>query len=69
MEKIKIINYSPKAIVLTGDTKSFREDLIKINGRWNPYLKKDGEKIPGWIFPKNREKFVRGVVQNVPKPK
>jgi DNA topoisomerase I len=49
---IKIVDYSDKAIVVLGDTKSFKEELMKLGGKFNPNLTVNGSKVAGWIFSK-----------------
>jgi hypothetical protein len=46
-------DYSDKAIVVRGPpeiSKQYREEFLKLNGKWNPKLKGGG----GWIFSKKR---------------
>lgn len=53
-----LVDYSAKALAIFGDTKAIKDDLKKLGGRFNPYLKHNEEKRAGWIFPKaNREKI------------
>ena len=47
----EIVSYSEKAIAVFGDTKPLKEKFKAIGGRFNPFLKKNGEKMAGWIFP------------------
>ena len=48
--EIQVIEYSDKAIAVIGDTKSIKEKLASIGGKYNRYLK-CGE---GWIFSKKK---------------
>lgn len=50
----ELVDYSEKAVAVFGDTKPIKEDLKGIGGRFNPYLKKNGVNVPGWIFSKNK---------------
>lgn len=73
METIKVIDYSDKAIVITGDTKPIKEQLkTAFMGaiKWNSYLKdKDGNPFKGWVLSKKHEPAVRELLQNLlPKP-
>lgn len=52
--KIEIVNYSEKAIAVFGDTREFK-DSLKAYGKWNRFLKRDGQVQPGWIFSKRYE--------------
>jgi hypothetical protein len=47
---LRLIKYSDKAYALFGETKPLRNQLKEIGGKFNPYLKENGEKSPGWIF-------------------
>ena len=49
-EKPFIIQYSPRSIAVFGDTKSIKDELKKMGGIYNPELKYNDEKKPGWIF-------------------
>ena len=62
-QKIMIVSYSEKAIAIFGETKPIKELLKEQGGRFNPYLKKDGENCPGWIFSKKREAQLREVLK------
>ena len=46
-----LVNYSDKAIALFGDTKSIKEKIKAIGGRFNPFLNNGGQKEAGWILP------------------
>jgi len=49
-DNIKLINYTDKAFVITGNTKVFKDELSSINGKWIK-LKFGGH---GWMFSKKR---------------
>lgn len=51
----KIIDYSDKAIAVTGDTKAIKDDLKRLGGRFNPRLNCGA----GWIFSKTKEAELR----------
>lgn len=57
-----IVNYSEKAIALFGDTKPIKDQLWDIGGRYNGRLTFNGDKRPGWIFPKAKEAQVRELI-------
>ena len=58
----EIVDYSEKAIAVFGDTKSIKEELKAIGGKFNPALKNNGEKRAGWIFPKKQADKVRALL-------
>lgn len=47
-------SYSEKSFVLRGDTRTYKEDIKKLGGKWSPKLQ-DGA---GWIFPKTKQDIV-----------
>lgn len=55
---LQIVDYSEKAIALIGDTKTIKDQLKRMGGRFNPRLSCG----IGWIFPKSKlaevQKFV-----------
>lgn len=55
---LQIVDYSEKAIALVGDTKTIKEQLKQLGGRFNPKLSCGA----GWVFPKSKldevQKFV-----------
>lgn len=51
-----LVEYSEKAVAVFGDTKSIKEELKAMGGRFNSRLTHNGEKIAGWVFPKSKEK-------------
>jgi len=58
----EIINYSEKAIAVKGDTKTIKEQLKSLGGRFNPRLKtpeNQETRFAGWIFPKTKEDALR----------
>jgi hypothetical protein len=57
---IKIVDYTGKSFVVTGETKQYRESMRSLGGKWNGSLtdKKTGEKFGGWIFPATKKKDV-----------
>lgn len=58
---IQIVDYSEKAIAVTGDTKPFKDDLHALGGKFNFRLKCG----PGWIFPKTKQEEVAEFVEKV----
>ena len=55
---IFIKDYSKKSFAVFGDTKPAMKDLRGLGGSFNPWLKQDGECVPGWIFPIKRKNKV-----------
>jgi hypothetical protein len=47
---LRLVKYSEKAYAIFGETKPLKDKLKDIGGKFNPYLKENGEKSPGWIF-------------------
>lgn len=50
-----LVEYSAKAVAVFGDTKSIKDELSAMGGRFNSRLTFNGKKIAGWIFPKSKE--------------
>lgn len=51
-----LVEYSAKAVAVFGDTKSIKDELRAMGGRFNSRLTFNGEKLAGWIFPKRQER-------------
>ena len=60
MTELVLEDYSEKAIVVRGDTKTHKDALTKLGGKWNAGLRGGG----GWIFPKKKEADVAKYVNN-----
>lgn len=54
-EGVELVEYSAKAFAVFGNTKSIKEQLKALGGRFNGRLKRGAEIAPGWIFSKKRE--------------
>lgn len=54
VEGLEIVDYSEKAVAVFGDTKTIKDRLKELGGRFNPVLNYNGEKCAGWIFSKNQ---------------
>ncbi len=65
-DSMKIIKYSEKSVVLTGKrTKFFKDDIKKINGKYNSNLKdENGEKYCGWVFHVSQEESLKKFIQD-----
>jgi len=61
MSNITIERYSEKAIVVRGDTQSYKKVLTDHNGKWNPKLT-GGQ---GWIFPMTKFNEVEELVMDI----
>ena len=59
-----IVDYSPKAIAVFGDTKLIKDRLKALGGRFNPNLTHENAKKTGWIFSKSKEQQVRNLLTN-----
>jgi hypothetical protein len=58
---VRIVKYTDKSFVLYGDTRLYADELRKIKGVFNYYLKEG----PGWIFSSKKEVAVRIALKNV----
>lgn len=67
-KELNIIEYSEKSFVVFGsDTKTYREQLKSLGGRFNGHLK-ERENFPGgpaWIFPNKHYDNVKDFVESV----
>jgi hypothetical protein len=59
--KLKVIVYSDKAIAVVGDTKSVKDQLKSIGGKFNPRLSCGA----GWIFSKRKLDQVNALLDQV----
>ena len=50
-----LVEYSAKAVAVFGDTKSIKDELRAMGGRFNARLTFNGKKLAGWIFSKSQE--------------
>lgn len=64
--KIEIVDYSKKSIMVYGDTKLIKDKLLNanINARFNPFLKLNGIKTPGWIIANKHKSVVEAIISN-----
>lgn len=62
MENIEIHDYTEKSFIVIGDTKSIKDDLKMIGGRFNPNLTLEGERVAGWVFSKNKRLEIEELV-------
>ena len=57
-----IVDYSPKALAIFGDTRPIKEQLKALGGRFNPRLTHNEKKQAGWIFQKTKEVEIRNLL-------
>lgn len=50
-----LVEYSAKAVAVFGDTKSIKDELKAMGGRFNSRLTFNGKRLAGWIFSKAQE--------------
>lgn len=62
--KLSLIQYSDKCIAVFGDTKTIKNELKALKGRFNPSLHPFGTEssVPGWIFPLKAQEEVQKLV-------
>lgn len=51
-----LVEYSAKAVAVFGDTKSIKDELKAMGGRFNSHLTFNGKRLAGWIFSKSQER-------------
>jgi len=56
---ITIKDYTDNSFIVEGDTRKYKEDLKKLGGKYNSFLKNG----PGWIFPKTNENNVKSFIK------
>ena len=59
-----IVEYSQKALAVFGDTKTIKDILKSMGGRFNPKLTYNGEKKAGWIFPNIKKKELNKLINS-----
>ena len=59
---ISIVNYSEKAIAVFGNTKDIKDHLSALGGKFNPSLKQNDERVPGWVFPTGKREEVKKII-------
>jgi hypothetical protein len=62
---VNLINYSEKAIAIFGNTKDYKEAILAIGGKFNPSLKYEEDRSPGWIFSKTNRAKVEKLVNDI----
>lgn len=59
---MEVVEYSEKSVAVFGDTKTYKEELKKLGGKFNNRLTRNENVEAGWIFSKKAEKDVRKFV-------
>ena len=62
---INVQNYSDKSLIVYGDTKQIKDKLMQLHARFNPYLKLNDVKTPGWIVSVKHEEAINQIVQTL----
>lgn len=65
VERLEIVDYSEKAIAVFGDTRTIKDELKSIGGKFNPRLNYNGGKRAGWVFPKNKREELESMLNNI----
>ena len=60
---IHVQKYSDKSLIVYGDTKQIKDQLMQLHARFNPYLKLNDVKTPGWIVSVKQEEKLNQIVQ------
>lgn len=60
---INVQKYSDKSLIVYGDTKQIKDKLMQLHARFNPYLKLNDVKTPGWIVSVKHEEAINQIVQ------
>jgi len=60
---IHVQKYSDKSLIVYGDTKQIKDQLMQLHARFNPYLKLNDVKTPGWIVSVKQEEALNQIVQ------
>lgn len=63
-EGLEIVDYSEKAVAVFGDTRSVKEELKSIGGRFNQRLNYNGVKRAGWVFPKSKREELERLLKS-----
>lgn len=62
---INVQKYSDKSLIVYGDTKQIKDKLMQLHARFNPYLKLNDVKTPGWIVSVKHEEAINQIVQTL----
>jgi hypothetical protein len=50
-----LVEYSPKAVAVFGETRAIKDELKAMGGKFNSRLTWGGQRLAGWIFSKSQE--------------
>lgn len=64
--RVRIIQYSPRALAVRGNTKPIKDRLKAIGARFNPRLREEDtdNRFSGWIFSAHRINKVLAVLKD-----
>jgi outer membrane biosynthesis protein TonB len=63
-QTIHIVDYSDKAIAVFGSTRQFKDEFLKIWGRWIPVTNPaTGTKSKAWVFSRKRKAQVEQIIK------
>ena len=67
---LQIVSYTDKSFVVIGDTKTHKDSLKNLGGKWNGSLtnKETGEKFMGWIFYSSKKREIQSWIDTGCKP-
>lgn len=63
---IKIVEYSPQSIVIVGDTFAIKDKIKELGGSFSKSLTVEGNKVPGWVFPRTKKEEIEAFIQALP---
>lgn len=58
MANIRVVQYSDKSIAVFGDTFYVKDELLKLGGKFNKYLRNYDTRGPGWVFHNYKRRYV-----------
>lgn len=62
--ELEIVDYSEKAVAVFSDTKTIKDELKSIGGKFNPRLNYNGGKRAGWVFPKSKREELDNLIHD-----
>jgi len=60
--KCFMVDYSEKSVAVFGDTQDIEDKFEKLGGKHNEFLKYNGQKQEGWIFPLSKKEDVEKLI-------
>ncbi len=58
----EIVDYSDRAVAVFGDTRSVKDKLQALGGKFNMYLTRNGQRSAGWVFQKSKKSELQGLL-------